>query len=51
MILHPVYCEPSIKQISDLHNYMINSKVESLAAELMSSIRVLEERIIEINRW
>ena len=28
MILHPQSCEPSISQISDLHNYTINSKVD-----------------------
>ena len=33
MILHPMSGESSINQISDLHNYMINSKVDSKLKE------------------
>lgn len=33
MILHPMSGESSINQISDLHNYMINSKLKKSSCQ------------------
>ena len=42
MILHPMSGESSINQISDLHNYMINSKVDS---KLKKSLCLKSDRL------